>query len=145
VTLVAALATQAAWPQAPRWTWVAAWLGASVLALLSSILQSVLGEAFVYGLGDAGRAAEEAPLALFGVLWAGALTLATRRRVAWWPGVAATVALLLLYVWASSWGWGGDGKGAALFGGAALNGAIVVVFTGAGWATAVATRSRNQG
>jgi hypothetical protein len=144
VTLVAALATQTLWRNAPRWTWLAAWLAAITLFFAGSALQTVLGEAFLYGLGGAGRAAEEAPLALLGTVWAAGLTVAMR-RVAWLPGAVATVFLLGLYVWASSWEFGGAAEGAALFGGAVLNGTIAIAFAAAGWGTALATRSRNPG
>lgn len=144
VALVAALATPALWPSAPRWAWLAAWLASLAVFFLGSALQSVLGEAFLYDLGGAGRAAEEAPLALLGALWAAGLTVGLR-RVAWLPGLVATVALFGLYVWASSWDWGAEAKGAALFGGAVLNGAILVVFAATGWASALATGSRTPG
>ena len=139
VTLLAALATQACWPAAPRWAWVAIWFGSAALAFLSAILQMALGEAFVYGLGDAGRAAEEAPFALLAAFWAASLTF-TQRGAPRWPGLVSTVALVGLYVWASSWSW--DGKAGALYGSALLNATVVVLFTATGWGTAWATSGR---
>jgi hypothetical protein len=139
VALGAAAASQALWPDAPRWVGVAAFAAACVLFFAGSAMQHVLGEAFVYGLGDAGAASQEAPVALLGAIWAAALTVALARSVPWWPGAAATVLLLGLYVWASSWGWGwGGDAGATLFGGAVLNGLLVLVFVAAGWSTAAA-------
>ena len=148
VMLAAALATQAVWPGASRGLWVLAWAVGTAVSFGSAVLQSALGNAFLYGLGDAGTASQEAPLALWGALFAGGLTIALR-RLAWWPGLAATLLLLGLYVWASSWGWGGDSDAAKLFGGAVLNGACLIVFAAAGWCTAWAaarvTASRTRG
>lgn len=140
VTLLAAVATQALWSGAPRLTWLALWATATAVSFASAALQSALGNAFLYGLGgDAGTASQEAPLALWAALFAIGLTVGLRTRVAWWPG-AVTMALLLgLYVWASSWGWGGASDGAKLFGGALLNGACILLLAAAGWATAWAT------
>jgi hypothetical protein len=139
VTLLAALASQAAWPGAPRWAWIAAWLGGTALAFLSAFAQAALGAAFLYDLGDAGRAAEEAPFALLAAFWSAGLTCALR-GTARGPGLLATAAFVGLYVWASSWSWGG--KAGALYGSALLNGAILVVFAATGWASAWATGRR---
>jgi hypothetical protein len=60
--------------------------------------------------------------------------------VAWWPGAVATGLLLSLYLWASTWDWGGPQTG-AFFGGAVLNAAVVLVFAAAGWTTFRAART----
>lgn len=141
VCLLAAAAAQAIWPNAPRWAWLAAWVGSATLFLLSSVVQHWLGEAVLYGWGDASSA--EAPLALAGAAWAGGLTFALRRVAAWWPGALATAALTGLYLWASSWSWAG--VGAQLYASASLNGAVLLAFALAGWGAALVARGSSAG
>lgn len=137
VPLVGGVAMQALWPRAPAWTWLASAIGAAMLFLLASVVQSALGEAFLYGWGEGSSA--EAPFALAAAFWSAALTVVAR-RIAWIPGTVATALLAGLYLWASSWNWGG--VGAELWGGAVLNAAVVLVFTGAGaWTWVKASRS----
>lgn len=137
VALVASVITQMSWPSSPKWSGAAFWFGSMALAFASSPLQKWLGDAGMYGRGGASEASMMAPMALFCAIWAAGLTVALVRRAAWWPGALLTAAYGGLYVWASSWNWGGaSGK---LLGAAVLCQAALVGFVLCGAGTAAIT------